>query len=178
MTDPSIALDPPPAHDPSADTAAERGFLRHTVATLAYRAAKAVRDVPPGFGDYALGHGTRSPAEILAHMGDLFDWALTTAQGHTVWRATTPRPWADEVDRFFAALGTFDDYLASPAEISSEILAELFQGPIADALTHTGQLSLLRRCADAPVRPENYARAEIVAGRSGREQAAPRREFD
>ena len=111
-------------------------------------------------------------------MGDLFDWGLTMAQGQTVWREATPQNWPDEVARFFANLGTFDAYLAGPAAIAPDVLEQLFQGPVADALTHTGQLALLRRRAEAPVRGENYARAEIVTGRTGLAQAAARSEFD
>lgn len=159
-------------------TEGARRFLRHTVATLAYRAGKALRDAPPEFADYALGSGTRTPRAIVAHMGDLFDWALTMARGETVWRETPPRPWPETVARFFTAVAAADAYLASPAQIAPEVLEQLFQGPVADALTHTGQLALLRRRVGAPVRGENYARAEIVAGRTGITQAPARREFD
>jgi len=162
----------------STTTDGARQFLRHTVATLAYRAGKTLRDARPAFADFQLGPGTRTPRAILAHMGDLFDWALTMAQGRTVWREATPQAWDDEVARFFQALTTFDEYLAGPAVIPPDVIEHLFQGPVADALTHTGQLALLRRRADAPVRGENYARAEIVAGRTGLTQAAPRSEFD
>ena len=37
------------------DDSAERAFLRHTVATLAYRGGKAIRDVPEGFGGFTSG---------------------------------------------------------------------------------------------------------------------------
>jgi hypothetical protein len=152
-------------------------MLRHTLATLAYRGGKAVRGAPDSFADFRVGAATRTPAQILAHIGDLLDWALTMADGRQVWHDSTPRPWPEEVARFFEALARLDvrlaaeDPLGTPAET-------LFQGPIADALTHVGQINLLRRMAAAPVRGENYAKAEIVAGRVGPEQAAPRREFD
>lgn len=170
-TAPSTLPAPPATH-------AARHFLRHTVATLAYRAGKTLRNAPPEFADYTLGPGTRTPRAILAHMGDLFDWALTMAQGQTVWREALPQPWADEVARFFVALDAFDAYLASPAAIAPAVLEQLFQGPVADALSHTGQLALLRRRVDAPVRGENYARAEINVGRTGIAQAPARSEFD
>jgi hypothetical protein len=170
-TTPRIPLETPP-------TDGARTFLRHTVATLAYRAGKTLRDAPPEFADYELGPGTRTPRAIVAHMGDLFDWALTMARGQTVWREAPPSPWANEVTRFFDALAAFDAYLASSAPITPAVLEKLFQGPVADALTHTGQLALLRRRADAPVRAENYARAEIVVGRTGIAQAPARSEFD
>jgi hypothetical protein len=153
-----------------------RQMLRHTVATLAYRAGKALRDTTESFGNYALRDKVRSPLAILAHMGDLFDWALSCAKGKQEWRDSAPLHWPQEVERFFKSLKAFDDYLASnqalgyPAE-------KLFQGPVADALTHTGQLTMLRRSSGFPMRSENYMRADIVAGRVGTEQTPPSREY-
>jgi hypothetical protein len=155
----------------------KRQLLRHTVATLAYRGGKAVRHAPQGFATFRIGEATRTPEKILAHIGDVFDWALSLAQGKHVWHNSTPQPWDQEVERFFLTLKKFDDYLASgaPLEFSVE---KLFQGPIADALTHVGQIAMLRRLAGAPVRGENYFKAEIILGRVGPEQSAARVEFD
>ncbi len=160
-------------HDPA------RQLLRHTLATLAYRAAKTLRECPAGFADFRIGDGsggTRSPVEILAHMGDLFDWALTQALGQERWNSAAPLPWAQECERFFAVLTKFDDFLASDAVLQRPA-ALLFQGPIADALTHTGQIAQLRRMAGSPVRGESYARALIEVGRTGADQAPPKIEF-
>jgi len=155
----------------------DRLFLRHAVATLAYRAGKALRCAPATFADFTVASGTRTPVRILAHMGDLLDWALYLARGEQNWHDSMPLPWDREVARFFAALDAFDAYLASeePLGWSAE---RLFQGPIADALTHTGQLTMLRRLAGAPVRGENYARATITAGTVGISQAVATYEFD
>ena len=152
-------------------------MLRHTVATLAYRAGKTLRGAPPEFATFHAGPTTRTPGEILAHMGDLLDWALSIPDGREKWRNSEPLPWDEGSARFFAALEAFDRRLASgaPAACPAE---RLFQGPIADALTHTGQIAMLRRLAGCPVRGENYHRAEIVVGRCGAEQAAPKVEFD
>lgn len=152
-------------------------LLRHTLATLAYRAGKVVRDAPPGFSGVSAGHGTRTAGEILSHMCDLFDWALSLANGQHVWQNTAPGEWNADVSRFFAALGRFDPRLAS-AEAPGNFPERLFQGPVADALTHVGQLAVLRRLAGAPVRGENYFKADIVASRTGAGQAPPRVEFD
>jgi hypothetical protein len=154
-----------------------RALLRHTVATLAYRGGKALRDAPAGFEAFRAGPGTRTPGQILAHIGDLLDWALNLAQGRKVWSDSAPLPWPEGVARFFKALQAFDDHLATNAPLESPAEA-LFQGPIADALTHVGQIALLRRLAGGPMRGENYHKADIVAGRVGPEQASPRREFD
>lgn len=156
---------------------AKRQMLRHTVATLAYRGGKAVRHAPEGFATFRIGETTRTPEKILAHIGDLLDWALSLAQGKHVWHNSTSLPWDQEVERFFLTLKKFDDYLASDAPLGFPA-EKLFQGPIADALTHIGQINMLRRLAGAPVRGENYFKAEIVAGRVGPEQSATRVEFD
>ena len=155
----------------------DREILRHTVATLAYRAGKAVRDAPPLFAAFVVAPGSRTPEQILAHMGDLFDWALSMAKGTQAWRNSTPLPWDQEVARFFATLEAFDAYLGSDEPLGLPI-ERLFQGPVADALTHTGQLTMLRRLAGSPIKAENYAKASITAGTVGVSQAAPRVEFD
>jgi hypothetical protein len=152
-------------------------LLRHTVATLAYRGEKTVRDAPATFSSMRVGDKTRTPAEILAHVGDLLDWALSMAKGERQWHDSPPKPWEAEVSRFFGALKQFDDYLASGASIQCPV-EKLFQAPVADALTHIGQIALLRRLAGAPIRGENYFKAEIVAGRVGRDQSSKRLEFD
>jgi hypothetical protein len=155
----------------------KRELLRHTLATLVYRAAKPLRDIPPRFGKMRAGEGCPSAAEILAHMCDLLDWALTAAQGNVVWKPIAPVTFTKDSARFFAAAQALDDYLASAAPLGCPP-EKLFQGPIADALTHVGQLATLRRLAGAPVRGENYFVADIAAGRVGSDQAAPQVEFD
>ena len=156
---------------------AARAVLRHVVATLAYRAAKALRDPPPGFETASFGAATRQPVQIVAHLADLMAWGVTIARGDYVWKAGGSDDWAVEVQRFFDGLAALDHELASHS-VGAGSMEKLIQGPIADALTHVGQLSMLRGMAGAPVRPESYARAEIVVGRVGREQASARAEFD
>ena len=154
-------------------------LLRHTLATIAYRGGKAVQGAPPQFAGFRANKdaGSRTPLEILAHIGDLFEWGVSVADGAHVWKPATPASWDEQVERFFATLEKFDQRLASskPLGCSPE---KLFQGPIADALTHIGQIAMLRRMAGAPVRGENYFKAEITAGNVGRAQAAPRLEFE
>lgn len=154
-----------------------RSFLRHTVATLAYRGGKVLRGAPADFARFRVADMTRTPVEILSHIGDLLDWALSIAKDKQEWHDSEPLKWDDEAERFFAALKAFDDYLASDAPLGYGG-ERLFQGPVADALTHIGQIAMLRRLAGSPVKGENYFKAEIVAGRLGTEQAAPKREFD
>lgn len=154
----------------------DRQLLRHTLATLAYRAGKALRDAPDSFAAFDPDKTGRTPAHILAHMGDLMDWALTTVSGAQAWHDSTPLGWTQEVERFFRAVKAFDDYLASDAPLAFPA-GKIFQGAVADALTHTGQINMLRRMAGCPVRGENYFRAVITVGRVGPDQAKPVREF-
>lgn len=155
----------------------QRALLRHLVATLAYRAAKVLRDAPPEFARFTAAPTMRAPVQIVAHMGDLMDWAIKLVEGEYLWRALGSDEWQHEVDRFFDRLATLDRLLAGDAPLghAPEIV---IQGPLADALTHVGQLAMLRGAAGVPVRPESYARADIAAGRVGLDQAPPNVEFD
>lgn len=155
----------------------KREMLRHCLATLAYRGGKVLRGAPEEFANYRAVESSRTPAEIVAHLVDLLDWALSIARGQQVWKNSEPLSWQPGADRFFASLTALDQFLASsePLDVSPE---QLFQAPIADALTHVGQLAMLRRMAGAPIRGENYFVADIEAGRVGAEQSAPRMEFD
>ena len=166
-----------PANPDAVPTPDSRPVLRQLVATLAYRAAKVLRDVPPGFADVRFGAATRRPIQIVAHMADLMAWGITLARGDYVWKAEGSENWDAEVERFFAGLSALDRELAGDGPFAGST-NQLIQGPLADAFTHVGQLALLRGMAGAPVRPEAYARAQITVGCVGLEQPAPVREFD
>jgi len=155
----------------------ERTFLRHMVATIAYRGGKVLRGAPPGFGEVSFGRDTRTAVRILAHLGDLFAWGLALADGEHKWSDTVSDDWEAQVERFHAGLAAVDARLAS-AEALGRAPDRLLQGPFADALTHIGQLAVLRRLADAPIRAENYFKAEVTIGRVGADQAKPAFEFD
>jgi hypothetical protein len=161
----------------STTPAPETQFLRHTLATLAYRAEKVLRDPPHGFATYRLGENTRTPLAIAGHLGDLLEWAANAADGQWTWKAASEGDWGRDVERFFSAAKRLDARLASGAPPGSPP-TQIFQGPIADALTHVGQIALLRGHFGAAVRPESFARAEITVGRVGADQSATRREFD
>jgi hypothetical protein len=155
----------------------KRDLLRHTLATVAYRGAKAIRDAPPGFASFKVADTARTPVQILAHIGDLMAWGRSMSDGSRQWHDSKPLAWNEEVVRFFHRLSEFESYLASDAQIQSPV-EKLFQGPIADALTHVGQLTILRRAFGSPIRGENYFKADIAAGRVGKEQSKPKAEFD
>ena len=155
----------------------KREMLRHTLATVAYRGGKAIRDAPAGFADFRPGETSRTAREILAHVGDLFDWALALAKGTHAWHDSKPLTWDLEAARFVTTLAAFDAYLAGEQSLGFPA-EKLFQGPIADSLTHIGQIAMLRRLAGSPIRGENYFKADISAGHVTTTQPAPRREFD
>ncbi len=147
------------------------------MATIAYRASRVVLDPPGGYADFHAGPTTRTPRQIVAHIGDLMDWALSHVRGAHAWHMSTPLAWADEVSRMFAAIERLDAYLATDAPLEWPA-DQLIQAPMADALTHVGQLAMLRRLAGAPVRGEHYSEADIVVGRVTLDQPAPRMVID
>jgi hypothetical protein len=153
----------------------ERDYLRHLLATLAYRGGKCLRDAPASFAAYDAGGG-KTPLAILAHLSDLLDWALSMAQGAPRWQPAVPASWDQETARFHGALERLDHHVAEGLPIQAEV-PRLVQGPLADALTHVGQLAMLRRMAGAPIPGESYFVADIVAGRLGPDQAPARKPF-
>jgi hypothetical protein len=161
----------------ASDADSNREIFRYMIAALVYRTSKTLRGAPEQFAIFRIDARSRSSVEILSHMGDLIDWALSLAKGKGIWHESTPQDWESEVTRFYDSVKRFDTYLASGAMIACP-LEKLFQGPFADALTHIGQLAMLRRIAGVPIRGENYFEADIIVGRVGPEQSKPRKEFD
>jgi hypothetical protein len=155
----------------------DRTLLRHLVATIAYRGGKTLRGAPSDFGSFSAGPGSRTAVQILSHMGDLFAWGLALADGEHRWSEEQSNDWDAQVERFFAGLEAVDARLASDEPLGRPAI-RLLQGPFADALTHVGQIALLRRLADAPVKGENYFKAEVEVGRVGPDQETPVYEFD
>jgi len=145
----------------------KRELLRHALAAIAYRAARALGGAPAEFANFT-GAG-RKPVEILAHMGDLFDWSLTAVRGAMHWHVSAPLEWDAEQERFFTTLAAFDVVLASDEPIHAPI-ERLLQGPVVDALTHIGQIAMLRRLAGCAARSENMYVAAIAAGQVTAEQ--------
>jgi hypothetical protein len=141
----------------------KREVLRHIVATVAYRGGVAVSDAPENFAVFRVAEMARTPGELLAHIGDLLEGSLYLVKGELVYLMSSPLPWGAEVSRFFSAVKGLDLYLASDAPLACPV-EKLIQGPIGDALTHVGQIVMLRRVAGKPVRVESYFTAEIVAG--------------
>lgn len=139
----------------------KRELLRHLVAALTFRARIAVSDAPENFAAFKIDETVRTPAEILAHLGDLLQGSLYLMKGELVYLNSRPLAWKEESARFFSAAAELDSYLASDAPLNQAV-EKITQGPIADALTHVGQIVMLRRAAGSPVRVESYFTVEIV----------------
>jgi hypothetical protein len=146
----------------------KREALRHLLATVAYRGGVAIADAPENFAEFRVHDETRTPGELLAHIGDLLEGSLYLSKGELVYLTSTPLPWNEEVARFSSALKQLDAYLLSESAIACPV-EKLIQGPIADALTHVGQIIMLRRIAGAPVQSGGYFEAEIVPGKDQKE---------
>jgi hypothetical protein len=141
----------------------KRELLRHAVATIAFRGGVAVRDVPDHFADFRVTPETRSPAEILAHIGDLLVGSHHLLKGEFIELRSEPLAWNDEVERFYSAIRELDAFLASETPLAHSP-EKMLQGPIGDALTHVGQIVILRRIAGTPINQEPYFTADIVPG--------------
>jgi hypothetical protein len=142
----------------------KRELFRHLVATLAFRAKVSVSNARADFATFKINETIRTPGEILAHLGDLLEGALVLMRGEFVVMNSAPLPWEDDVKRFFSAVKAFDSYLASDAPLAQPI-EKITQGPIADALTHVGQIIMLRRAAGDPVKAESYFTTDIIPGK-------------
>lgn len=151
----------------------ERDLLRHFLAAIAYRTQKALRGAPDGFADFTAGHRTRTPVELIRHMASLMGFSVTLFVGGRYPHHPEPlSSWDDEVARFHAKLSEVAGHLerGSPLSISHQ---QLLHGPLADTMTHVGQLAMLRRLAASPVAPENFIFAEVRSDRLGRDQPEP-----
>lgn len=152
----------------------ERRLLRHFLAALAYRTQKALRDAPADFGTFEAGERVRRPSDILRHMTSVLGYARTYFEGGSYPHRPKPLPSLDdEIERFHAMLGALATHLEQGTPLAGTTPERLLQGPFADAMTHAGQLAMLRRLAGAPVPPEDFIVAEISADVLGPDQPPP-----
>lgn len=148
-------------------------LLRHFLAALAYRTQKALDGAPPGFADFRAIENLRTPHELVWHMTGVIGYAVSLYRGE---RYAPERcgGFADEVDRFHRTLETLGASFDAGALPEGLGAAQLLQGPLADAMTHAGQLAMLRRIHGAPVPPENFLLADIDARNLSAHQPPPR----
>lgn len=152
----------------------KRQLLRHFLAALAYRTQKALRDAPADFGSFQAGNSVRTPAELVRHMTSVLGYARTFFVGGKYWPEALPSL-DEEVARFHQMVEDLGRYIDNNDKLADGMTPErMLQGPLSDAMSHAGQLAMLRRLAGEPVAPENFIAADIQADRLGKEQSAPR----
>ena len=149
-----------------------REVLRHFLATLAYRTQKALRGAPEGFESFSAGSGTRTPEQLVRHMRGVIGYARTCFVGG-VYRAEPQESFEGEVEAFHAIVADLSAHLAAGTPLRDLGLEQLLQGPLSDAMTHAGQLALLRRLAGSPVESENFLFAHVSADNLGSRQPSP-----
>jgi hypothetical protein len=147
-------------------------MLRHFLATLAYRTQKALRDAPPSFGSFQAGRQVRTPADLVRHMTSVLGYARTHFVGGR-YRAEPLADLAAEIARFHDMLQDLSHHLFAGTPLRDTTEEQLLQGPFADAMTHAGQLAMLRRLSGSPVPPENFIKAAIDAANVGSTQPPP-----
>ena len=148
-------------------------LLRHFLAALAYRTQKALRDGSPSFWQFRAAPGVRTPDELLRHMTSVLGYARTLMIGGT-YEAPPLEDFSAEIARFHEMLEDLSSRLAAGAQFGEFSFEAVLQGPFSDAMTHAGQLAMLRRLHGEPVAAENFLKAEIRAENVGPDQAAPR----
>ena len=150
----------------------KRAMLRHVLAALAYRTQKALRGAPESFGTFQAGNQVRTPAELVRHMTSVLGYARTFFEGGRY--RPDPLPDLDsEVARFHSMLEDLARHLVAGSELKGTTEERLLQGPFSDAMTHAGQLAMLRRLSGSPVRPENFVKADVDPDNLGPDQAEP-----
>ncbi len=150
----------------------KRQILRHYLAALAYRTQKALRDAPDAFADFRVKPGVRTPHELLHHMTAVIGYAQTFFIGGQ-WRQPKKPTFQEEITRFHETLESFGHHLDAGTSFGDTTPERILQGPFSDAMTHAGQLIMLRRLFDSPVPPENFIMADIDSQNLGPDQADP-----
>lgn len=151
----------------------KRSLLVHFLAALAYRTQKALRGAPPEFAEFRAMKDVRTPAELVRHMTSVLGYSRTFFVGGNYWPDPLPT-FDDEIARFHEMLELLAQHIKDGDQLQDGITEErLLQGPFSDAMTHVGQLAILRRMAGNPVPPENFVVADVNPERLGPEQAEP-----
>ncbi len=150
-------------------------MVRHFLAALAYRFHKAVNKAPKDFYKLTPGSGIRTPLEIVHHMNGVLGYGKVVLEtGDTdYWYANAKHDWDGEVQTLHKTLESLDALLENAISIEDEKLQRLLQGPLSDAMTHVGQLAMLRRIANSPLPGENFYKADIRVGRVSEKQPDP-----
>jgi hypothetical protein len=150
----------------------KRALLKHFLAALAYRTQKALRGSPEDFADFRAAPGIRTPHELIRHMDGVLGYARTFFIGGK-YRPPKLDDFQGAVLHFHEVLTDLGHDLESRSELHDIKPEQLLQGPFADAMTHAGQLAMLRRLAGSPIPSENFIYADIRADNLGPDQPPP-----
>lgn len=150
----------------------KRQILRHFLATLAYRTQKALRGAPEEFGDYRAASLVRTPHELVLHMTGVIGFARSLFDNGDAWPNKMPT-FKEEIERFHNTLEELGRHLDSGKDPRDTTLERLLQGPLSDAMTHIGQIAMLRRLYGSPVPGEGFMLADIRMDNLSSEQPPP-----
>jgi hypothetical protein len=138
----------------------KRQMLRHFLAALAYRTQKALRGGPESFANFSAGSNARTPHELIVHMRSVLGYARTFFIGG-IYPQPVPEDWEKDIEAFHEMLGDLGRYLDSDTPLQNTTEERMLQGPFSDAMTHAGQIAMLRRLAGSPVASENFIVADV-----------------
>jgi hypothetical protein len=141
----------------------EPKLLRHFLAALTYRTGKVLAGAPESFATFEAGRGVRTPGELVHHMSELFAHLLAAFRAED---PTALEPISDldqAARRLYRLIGETHSLLATHPLRRHGLAERILQGPFADAMTHAGQLALLRRLAGYPVPAEDFFAADIAS---------------
>lgn len=146
-------------------------MLRHFLASIAYRATKAIKNAPDNYPTFNLGKGVKTPLRILHHITGVLTYAHSFFEHYETTHFEV-KSWSAEINELYKILSKLDVSIQekNPNKVTEE---QLLQGPFSDAMTHVGQLSMLRRMVDSPIPSENFIFADIRKGEVGPDQPDP-----
>jgi hypothetical protein len=147
-------------------------ILRHFLAAIAYRTQKSLQGAPAEFAAFRVAPSVRTPHEIVKHITSVLGYARTFFTGGEWWPEKLP-DFKDEVLRLHEVLASLSHYLEKDTPLQGTTPERILQGPFSDAMTHVGQLAMLRRLFGSPVPPENFIMAAIDTENVGPDQPAP-----
>ncbi len=150
----------------------KRQLLHHFLAAIAYRVQKAIRGAPAGFEHFRAAPGVRTPHELVCHITNVLGYGRTFFVGGA-FPSRVPTNWTEDLNALHEMLEDLGRHLVTGASLRATTEERLLQGPLSDAMTHVGQLAMLRRLAGSPVRPEDFIMAAVSANNLGQNQPNP-----
>ncbi len=134
-------------------------FIQHFLKVLSYRFEKAIHNAAESYPKHASGHGIRTPLELLGHMNGVLEFAISSLKNQP--RRNIPeQSWQEQITLYYEKLKELNQ-LMQENSFDTDTLERILQGPLADAMTHIGQLAMMRRLANSAIAGENYFAADM-----------------